>query len=88
MSDREILLVSLLIVLGGAVFFRFVGRPLAWILGVGARGLAGGTLLWGFNLAGDLIGVHIGLNLATALVVGILGIPGLLLLTGLRLFLP
>ena len=39
--------------------------------------------LWLFNQAGALIGIQVGVNLVSALVVGVLGVPGfgLLLLT-------
>lgn len=49
------------------------------------RGLAGGAALWVLNLAGGPLGFHIGLNPATALAAGFLGVPGLFALTGLRL---
>ena len=39
--------------------------------------------MWLFNQAGALIGIQVGVNLVSALVVGVLGVPGfgLLLLT-------
>lgn len=85
MLDRETLLASLLVILAGVVAFRLLGRPLIWTLGMGVRGLVGGVALWGLNVAGGLVGINIGLNPATALVVGLLGFPGIVLLLGLRL---
>ena len=39
------------------------------------------------NLIGQMFNFHIGLNVATALIVGILGLPGAILLIVLTLFL-
>lgn len=52
------------------------------------RGLTGGLALWALDLAGGPLGFHIGLNPATALAAGFLGVPGLFALTGLRLLFP
>ena len=42
--------------------------------------------MWILNLAGGLIGVTIAINPVTALTVGMLGIPGLLLILLLQFF--
>lgn len=49
------------------------------------RGLTGGLALWALNLIGGPLGFQIGLNPATALAAGFLGVPGLFALAGLRL---
>jgi inhibitor of the pro-sigma K processing machinery len=52
------------------VFFRFLLNT-----------VAGGLLLVIFNyFGGAFLGLHIGLNIITALVVGAMGIPGIVLL--------
>jgi inhibitor of the pro-sigma K processing machinery len=48
--------------------------------------LLGGIALWILNLVGGLIGVTIAINPITALTVGFLGIPGLLLILLLQFF--
>lgn len=44
------------------------------------NGIIGGAILWFINLIGGLLGVTIALNPITALTVGFLGIPGLILI--------
>lgn len=51
-------------------------RPLGVLLRLLLRSLLGLGGIWLFNLAGGLIGVQVGLNLFTALTVGLLGLPG------------
>lgn len=47
--------------------------------------LFGGLLLYLINLVGGLFGFHIGLNLFTCIFVGILGVPGAILLILVRI---
>lgn len=44
------------------------------------NGIIGGVVLWILNMLSASIGIHIALNPVNALVVGILGIPGIILL--------
>ena len=46
----------------------------------------GGLLIFIINLIGSAWGFHIGLNVVTAVLVGLLGIPGAILLIILKLF--
>lgn len=55
-------------------------RPLGALVRLLVRCAAGLGGIWLFNLAGGLIGVQVGMNLFTALAVGLLGLPGLGLL--------
>lgn len=55
-------------------------RPLGALVKLLVRCAAGLGGIWLFNLAGGLIGVQVGMNLFTALAVGLLGLPGLGLL--------
>ena len=58
-------------------------KPLAFLWRLRFRSGVGLCCLWLFNQAGALIGIQVGVNLVSALVVGVLGVPGfgLLLLT-------
>ncbi len=47
----------------------------------------GGIFLMLLNGIGSLFSFHIGLNVGTALTIGILGLPGVVLLIALQLFL-
>ena len=68
------------------IVLRIFTLPVRWIfrllLHVGL-GFAGLLLV---NLLGGIIGVSLGVNLPNALVVGVLGLPGLVLLLLLRWF--
>lgn len=63
---------------------RIFRSPLRLALKVLGNTLLGFLALWGVNLVGAVTGVTLGLNLWNALVIGVLGVPGLvlLLLTG------
>jgi len=60
----------------GSVFVvpvRFIGKLII-------NGLIGGILLWIINLLGGSFGIEIAINPISAIIVGFLGIPGVLLL--------
>lgn len=58
---------------------RMLYTPLRWALTLLINGLLGGAALWVLNWIGGLFGFSLPLNPATALIVGVLGIPGLVL---------
>lgn len=68
------------LVLAALILLR---RPLAFLWRLLFRSGVGLCCLWLFNQAGALIGIQVGVNLVSALVVGVLGVPGfgLLLMT-------
>ena len=61
-------------------FLFLIGKifivPLKWILKLVFNSILGGLLIFAINLIGGIWGLHIGLNFFTAIMVGILGIPG------------
>lgn len=62
------------------IFFLFIiGRifivPLKFILKLIFNSIIGGILIFVINLIGGMFNFHIGLNILTAIVVGILGVP-------------
>ena len=63
-----------------AVVIRIFSAPLKIALRVLFNTLLGFVLLFGVNAAAPLTGIVLGVNLYTALTVGILGVPGLGLL--------
>lgn len=77
---------SVLLTYAGAILLLFLlGKiflwPLKLILKLVVSSIIGGLVLLAVNLVASLIGlVLIPLNLITALVVGILGVPGVVLL--------
>lgn len=61
--------------------------PLKLILKLVLNGVLGGIAIFFINLLGNLIGFTIPLNLFSALVAGILGLPGIILLVILKFLL-
>lgn len=79
-------------VIAAAVFGLFVlyilsrvfYQPLRILLRIGGHLLIGGGLIVVYNLAGSVWNLTIGLNPISALVVGLMGLPGLVMLVVLR----
>nr|MDD6336058.1 pro-sigmaK processing inhibitor BofA family protein [bacterium] len=69
---------------GGLAALYIVGKvfalPLKWLLKLVGNALIGGVALVLINAVGGLWGFHIGVNVFTALTVGVLGVPGVFLL--------
>lgn len=79
-----------LVILGCIVVLWIVGKifsaPLKALFKLIVNSVLGGLLIFIINLIGSAWGFHIGLNVVTAVLVGILGIPGAILLIILKLF--
>lgn len=58
-------------------------RPLGWLLRLAARTGVGLGVLYVLSFVGGPVGLRLGVNLANALVLGLLGAPGLGLLAAL-----
>lgn len=72
------------------IFFIFIfGRifilPLKSIIKLIGNSLLGGILIYIINVVGSVFNFHIGLNAVTAIFVGLLGVPGAILLVVLKL---
>ena len=71
-------------------FLILIGRifavPLKAILKLIGNSILGGILIFVINLIGGIWNFRIGLNILTAVIVGILGLPGAILLILLTLF--
>lgn len=76
--------------LAGLLLIYILGRmflwPLKWIFKLIYNGLVGALILTIVNYIGSLWGFTIGINAFTALVVGFLGIPGVVLLILVKIF--
>lgn len=68
----------------GLLLLYVVGRvlimPLKIVIKLVYNGLIGGVVLLLINFIGGHVGLHIALNPVTALVVGFLGVPGVVML--------
>ena len=68
------------------IVLKILSLPMKLIIKLVLNGLVGGVVIWLINLIGASFGFAITLNWITALVVGILGIPGVIILTIIQLF--
>lgn len=77
-----------LILLGvvGIIILFFVLKLFKWPLKILLNGVFGVVLLYIVNLIGANFGFYISINVVTALIAGILGIPGVAVLIIIKLF--
>ena len=79
-----------LVILGCIAVLWIIGKifsvPLKALFKLIVNSVLGGLLIFIINLIGSAWGFHIGLNVVTAVLVGLLGIPGAILLIILKLF--
>jgi len=85
MTDYDRLIAYLLALVALYVLVRAFAGPLRLLGGLAVRTLVGGLCVWALGFVLSLFGLSLGLNPVTALVVGLLGAPGALLLLGLKL---
>lgn len=82
---------STIIFLACICFLFIIGKifivPLKWIIKLIFNSILGGLIIFAINLIGSIWGFHIGLNFITAVLVGILGIPGAICLIVISLIL-
>ncbi len=69
------------------IFGKIFIWPLKNILKLVFNSILGGIIIYIINLVGMNFGFHIGLNIITSLIVGILGVPGAILLIILKIIL-
>ncbi len=69
------------------LFGKILIVPIQKILKLIVNSLLGGLVIYVINLIGANFGFHIGLNIVTSMIVGLLGLPGAVVLILIRLFL-
>ena len=81
---------NVIIYLACICFIFLLGKifivPIKTVLKLAINSILGGILIYIINLIGGTFGFHIGLNMITSICIGILGIPGAILLVVLKLF--
>lgn len=82
--DYPVIMILAAIVLAVIVVLRVLARPIRFIFKMLINTALGFVLLWLINSVGGGIGISLDLSLLNALVVGVLGIPGVLLLLAIR----
>ena len=84
--DINTIIIYLACIIGIIIFGRIFILPIKTILKIVGNSVLGGLLIFIINLIGNTFNFHIGLNIVTALVIGILGVPGVVLLVVLKIF--
>ena len=80
MSIPEQFLIAIALLFLVLIIFKLFSAPLRLALKVGSNTVLGFLALIALDLFSPILGFHIGVNLINALIVGILGLPGLALL--------
>jgi len=62
------------------IFGKVLFVPIKFLGKIVLNAIIGGGVLWILNILGGAIGIHVGINVITALAVGLLGIPGVIML--------
>ena len=79
---------SVIVYIACIIFLFLIGKflvlPLKSIAKLIGNSILGGVLIFVINTIGGIWGFHIGLNIGTAIITGILGIPGVVLLIFLK----
>ncbi|WP_026568954.1 MULTISPECIES: pro-sigmaK processing inhibitor BofA family protein [Sediminibacillus] len=75
-----VVVIALLLVLGAPI------KPLRFVAQGSVKLVIGVLFLFFFNVFGASIGLHLPINIYTALITGFLGIPGLASLAAIHLF--
>ena len=80
MNIAEQFFIAIAVLFLALIAFKLFSAPLRLALRVGTNTALGFLALIALDLFSPLLGLHIAVNLVNALIVGILGLPGLALL--------
>lgn len=83
--DFNVIITFIVCILFLLILGKIFVLPFKSIMRLIGNSIMGGLIIYIINLIGGLWGFHIGLNLITSIFVGILGIPGAILLIILKL---
>lgn len=87
MTQNNIIIAIIVGVLLLLVFGKIIFLPIRIVSKLLINTIVGGVIIFVVNYFGDFFGIHIALNLISALIVGVLGIPGVGLLFLIKYFL-
>ena len=76
----EKIILTGLVLFSVLIVFKLFSLPIRWIFKLLINTAAGFVFLFLFNYIGAFIGLALGVNIINAVIIGILGIPGLILL--------
>lgn len=84
--DVKMIIIYGMCLIGIMIIGKIFIVPIKIIVKVLINSILGIALLYVINMIGVNWGLHIGINIVTALTVGILGIPGAVLLAVIKMF--
>lgn len=87
MESLSVIVMIAAIVLAVILVLRLLAKPIKFVFKLLINTALGFVLLWLINFFGDWVGISLELSLLNALIVGVLGIPGVLLLLAIRFLL-
>jgi len=88
MSNTNTIIIFLGCIMAIILFGKMLILPIKLIIKLIINSLLGGLIILAINWIGATVNLHIGLNIFTSMFVGILGIPGAILLLIFKLILP
>ena len=83
--DMNIIITFTICIILILMFGKSIVFPMKKILKLLLNSVLGALLIWIINVIGTSFGFHIGINYITALVVGVLGVPGAVILVILKI---
>ena len=83
--DMNIIITFTICIILILMFGKSIVFPMKNILKLLLNSVLGALLIWIINVIGTSFGFHIGINYITALVVGVLGVPGAVILVILKI---
>ena len=87
METISLIVIIAAIVLAVILVLRLLAKPIKFIFKLLINTVLGFILLWLLNFVGGGLGITVELTLLNAVIVGLLGIPGVLLLLALQFLL-
>ena len=84
--DFNSIVMYIVCLIGILVIGKIFIVPIKLIIKLLINSILGAILLYVINILGAICGFHIGINVVTALIVGLLGIPGAILLVIFSIF--
>ena len=79
-------IIYLICLIGIIIIGKIFIVPIKWILKLLINSILGAVILAAINTIGSLWGIHVGINFVTAVIVGVLGVPGAALLVVFSVF--
>ena len=73
--ETNTIIIYLACIIGLIIFGKIFIWPIKTILKIVGNSILGGLLIFIINLIGNTFNFHLGLNIITAIIIGVLGIP-------------